>query len=165
MLILLTYSIFLSILKNWSVAFWNILLYVFITDVLCFFFQDLCISIIFLVSSSSDIYFIRKMFLTISWPVGFFWRKTGTSSWILRMILISILLMYSLKVLEWLEIALFRSLVIGWLPPSSEARRLTFNNLETTLSLLIRVEFVLFFLVIDCEAIWSGESGMRLHAP
>jgi hypothetical protein len=57
--------------------------------------------------------------------------------------------MYSLKVLEWLDIALFRSLVIGWLPPSYEARRLTFNNLETTLSLLISVEFVLFFFVID----------------
>jgi len=135
------------------------------TDVLCFFFHALCINKTFLVSSSKEIYWRRMIFFTISWPVCFFSRKKGTSSWMLRIILISILLMYSLKVLEWFDIALFRSLVIGWLPPSSDASRLTFSNLETTLSLLIRVEFVLFFLVIDWEAIWSGESGMRLHAP
>jgi hypothetical protein len=55
------------------------------------------------------------------------------------------LLMHSLKVLEWLDWALFLSLVTGRLPPSSEASKLTLRSLETTLSLQIIFELFLFF--------------------
>lgn len=71
--------------------------------------------------------------------------KIGTSSDIVFSILTSILLKYSLKVLEW-ESMDFLSLVTGRLPPSYDAKRLILSNLVTTLSFLA-IECVLFFLI------------------
>lgn len=92
----------------------------------------------------------------------------GTSSWIFLIILRSMLFMYSLSVFEWLDWALFLSLVTGRLPPSSEAKRLTLSNFETTLSLQIRLELLRFFFAAPWrvyEIVWSGASGSLFHAP
>jgi len=57
----------------------------------------------------------------------------------------SILLKYSLNVLE-LEEEYPLSLVIGLLPPISDAKRLTLRSFVTTLSLFINCDIVFLFL-------------------
>ena len=137
---------------NFVLICWNIFWYWFITWFLVFYLyllQALWIFPIFLVSSSKDIWFVSRMVLIKSGcPFSLWSAKTGTSSCIHLMILISMLLMYSFKFLEWEEEFPFLSLVIGWLPPNSDASILIFSNFETTLSFLMKVEWdwVLFFL-------------------
>lgn len=80
----------------------------------------------------------------------FYWdcylvANIGTSSCMHFMILMSTLLMYSLKFLEIEELLLLLSLVIGWLPPNSEASTLMFSSFDTTLSFFINDELALFF--------------------
>lgn len=62
------------------------------------------------------------------------------------------LLMYSLKLRICEDSLCLRSLVIGWLPPNSEARILIFNNFVTTLLFLIKVECALRFLIPELSA-------------
>lgn len=74
------------------------------------------------------------------WLISFLSAKMGTSYCMLLIILISMLLIYYFKVLDWEEMLALRSLVIGWLPPNSEHRMLTFKSLETILSFFMKVE-------------------------
>lgn len=85
--------------------------------------------------------------------------KTGTSFCIVWMIRMSILLMYSLKLRTCEDSLCLRSLVIGWLPPNSEAKMLTLSNLATTLSFRMKVECALRFLIPElmaCDTVCSA---------
>lgn len=108
-------------------------------------------------SSEIDLYLIIERI--ISWEFVYFWKKIGTSSWIFLIIRRSTLFIYYLKFLEWFCWALFLSLVTNGLIPISEASKLTFNSLETNLSLQIKFEWVLFFLFgtwMASDIVWSG---------
>ena len=139
-------------LRSLEAICWNIFWYWFMTWVLLFYlyvFQAFWILTIFLVRSYSDSYFVIRMVLIKSdWFLSFWSAKTGTSSCMFLIIRISILLIYSFRFFEWAEELAFLSLVIGWLPPSSEASILIFNSFDTTLSFLMKFEWdwVLFFL-------------------
>lgn len=131
----------------------------------------LCIILTFLVSSYNEILFLFIMFLTISVLWSLWSAKKGmsfkiciyfgTSFYILLMILISMLLIYSFKHFDWADEFALRSLVIGWLPPSSEASMLTFNSFETILSFLMKVEWewtLRFFGRVGCDERFSVRS-------
>ena len=95
----------------------------------------------FLVSYSREIYLVLRMVLIISaWLWSLLSANTGTSSCMRLMIRMSMLLMYYFRIFEWVEELALRSLVMGWLPPSSEASILILSNLETTLSFLMNAE-------------------------
>lgn len=100
-------------------------------------FQALWITSTFLVSSSREIYLLRMMFLTISSYEFVLLVKMGTSSDIVLRMRTSMLLRYSLNVFEC-DSKQRRSLVIGLLPPNSEAKRLMLSSLDTTLSFLAK---------------------------
>lgn len=137
----------LSCRKKLSVARWNNRLYVFIIDFLWRLRQQRWIIVTLWVSSSREISFLLIKERKVSWKLDSFLRNIGTSSWIFLMIRRSMLLMYSLKVLEWLEWGVFLSLVTRGLAPISEASRLALRSLDTTLSLQTRLELFLFFLL------------------
>ena len=126
---------------------WNIFLYwprTFLLDFLHFRW----IMMTFLVKSYNEIWLNNRILRMMSGWVSFLSAKIGTSSCIHLIILISMLLIYSFKLLDWAEEFAFLSLVIGWLPPSYDPRILMLSSFETTLSFLINVEvdWVLFFL-------------------
>lgn len=126
----------------------------------------LWIILTFLVSYYKDICYLFIMLRTMSvlWSLWsakngisfkiYFFIYLGTSFYMLVMIRISILLIYSLKDFDWDEKLTFRSLVIGWLPPNSEASILTFKSFETILSFFMKVEWewaLRFFGRIGCD--------------
>lgn len=106
--------------------------------------------------------FYLRIDLTTSWWEFSLLLKIGTSSCITLKILMSILLKYSLNVLE-LEAEKPLSLVIGLLPPISDSRRLTLRSFVTTLSLLTNCKIVFLFLgkvVVTWESIcYPNSSG------
>ena len=121
-----------------------------------FVLKNLWIIITRFVNYSNEIFFAFMIFRTVSyWKKGRS-RKTGVSSCMFFIILISILFINSFKflLLLFMRSWSFLSLVTSWLPPNSEASKLILSNLDTILSFLTMVaEFVLFLLWLFCKLI------------
>lgn len=142
---------------------WKRDLYVLITLFLWVYRHFRWIKVTFRVSSSKEIYLLRMMTRIMSLWLSFWSAKIGMSCCMLLIIRMSILLIYYFSPREWTEELAFLSLVIGWLPPISEASILMFSSLETTLSFLMKVEleWALRFLgtgQIACEMACSPNS-------
>lgn len=131
------------------------ILYFFTTFYFSFFFKNLWIIITFLVSYSKEMFLKLIILRMISrWEFCFLSAKIGTSFCILLIIRISMLLINSLKLRLWEESLWRRSLVMGWLLPSYEARILTFKSPATTLSFLMNDDWALLFFIVmlpTCE--------------